>query len=130
MKNKIKLFVAVFLLLAIAQTGVMAASIYSGNFQGSTSSSWGYVVNPSVNIVKDNAISMFAVDWKYSNQSNHKQWFRLVNSNGDDRGSGLVNYLSTDTIDTSAQMNFYYWLQSKRESIFNPTTYVEGTWAL
>lgn len=128
MKNGIKYLI--FALLIAGVIGTSANAMNSFGFAGSAASGWAYVTNPSTNYLKDNGNGNFAVGWTYSNQSSHKMWFRLVNSDGASRGSGCLSYLSTAAISTSASRGYYYWLQAKREYIVDPSTYVSGTWSL
>jgi len=127
MKKVIKLFVAAFLLLGISKA--YAFSIYSGPFSGSATSSWAYVTNPGTNIVKDNDYSGVSVNWQTSNQSSHRMWFRQVNSNQENKGSALLDYKTVKTFASTAEQNHYYWLQARRENIWDPATYVTGVWA-
>lgn len=70
------------------------------------------------------------VDWNYSSEESHKEWFKVVNSNGDSRSdSMLLNYLSSKNIpESGCSYNYYYYLMARREHILNPRTTVTGKW--
>ena len=102
---------------------------YANKFEGSVSWTYGDV---SGYVTKTTSTSTrAAVNWYYTDEQDHKQWFRIVNSNGAKRGEVLVsscdgmNHLFTNSNTTQ---NYIYKLQSKREHIINPTTHIKGTW--
>lgn len=68
------------------------------------------------------------VDWQASTKSNHKQWFKLVNSENQDRGEAIFSFLGKKKFSTTAKKGHNYWLMSKREHIGNPITQVVGIW--
>lgn len=71
------------------------------------------------------------IQWTYSSASSHKEWFRMVNSDGYVRGIDLLlNYKTSGFLTelSSATKGYYYYLQAKREHIIDPTTNVRGTW--
>lgn len=97
------------------------------DFSGSASFSAGRV---SASNTKTNTSYNSVVNWKTSDQGTHKMWFRIRNSNEDLRGSVLIGgtgYGDT-TFETDCKNGYYYYLWANREHIFNPTTYVTGTW--
>lgn len=126
MKKNLKFIVLALLVVVSAGTSVKAAT---AGFSGSAGSAWSYVTNPAA---YDNTKALgnkyTGVNWQYSNQGSHKMWFRVVNSNGEEKGKYLYQGLGSDAFATSAQQNYYYWLQSKRENSNTPA-YITGVWA-
>lgn len=71
------------------------------------------------------------IKWESSTESSHKEWFRVVNSGSEARSDEfLFNYLDENFIDeyTSCKRGYSYYLQARREHLFNPSTTVKGTW--
>lgn len=133
MKMKNKIICLVFLVLIFASislsvnaTTVEPANLLNKSFEGRVDHNWGYVTTESC--VRTNTGDAY-VNWKKSSQSTrHNMWFRTVNSNGEARGEGLLEYLSKGGYPTSAEKNHYYWLQSRRENSVDPVTTVSGSW--
>lgn len=98
------------------------------NFSISANNLWAEnIYNPSSTKNFGNRYS--AVNWKTSNKTNHKMWFR-VRAVSDDtiKGSGLLNYLTTGAFLTNNESNSEYYLQAKRENLLDPLTVVTGSW--
>lgn len=131
MKNsKRKIVYSLFALLIMlgVTLGVNATETRAiKNFNGTVNHNWGYV---SIgDNVKDNTRNYSVVNWDTSSQAGaHNMWFRVVNSNGADRGSTLVPYLQRVEFATNAEYNHYYYLQARRENSVDPSTSVSGSW--
>lgn len=103
-----------------------ARADYKG-FAGSTKYSYEKVGTENA---KNNYQYLAGVNWTESDHSNHKEWFQIRNSNGEDRGTVLINRPNTGVVyfDTTAKYGYDYTLWASREHIINPSTYVKGTW--
>lgn len=79
---------------------------------------------------KNNNEYLAGVNWKTSDRSGHKMWFRIKNSNGEERGRILINRPGNGVsyFDTTGRNGYYYWLYANREHLGNPSSYVTGTW--
>ena len=134
MRKKITYVVfALFLFLSIAScvyatdTPVVLAT-ENENFAATTNNVW---VQASVG---DRVKSWIhagntKVNWKFSSQTNrHNQYFRIVNSNGEERGHALISYLDNTSFESYAEASHYYYLQTRRENSVDPMTTVSGTW--
>lgn len=89
-----------------------------------------YSAKSSANVKSDNVLQAY-VNWQSSNESSHKEWFQMVNSNNDIRSeSKLFLYLSEGSIPEydSCKATYYYYLRARREHIINPSTTVKGVW--
>lgn len=130
-KRKEKVMKKIFSIVAILAIAVVVSAIdvqadYAG-FAGSAGFSPTMV---STQNTKNNYQYLSGVRWDRSSHSNHKMWFRVRNSNGEERGSILVNRPDQVTyfFDTDCKYGYYYWLYANREHLINPSTYVEGVW--
>lgn len=127
MKKKKVLPLCLAALLCVSTFGVTKTNAAdSTNFNIQTASSWGEEVDPSA---KEASNLIGYVNWTRSNQSSHKEWFRLVNSNGALRSyEKLFSYKTSGNLtELETQVGYYYYLQAKREHLGNPKTTVEGT---
>lgn len=121
---------AIFALVVMGYVGTSVSATISQNFAGSTDSNWHYVVDNSKHFTKDNNVQYAAVNWTGSNKENHKLWFRVVNSVGEEKGKANFNYLTSGTFGVNAVKGLDYYLQARREFIIDPSTYVSGNWAI
>ncbi len=117
-------FVTVFLFCMISN----ASAITKTSFSIETGASWAKDIASTAHKIEGNHFS--AIEWTYSNKASHKMWFRVTDDFGKVRGSGLLNYLSTDAFQTNLKYydNLNYVLEAKREHITNPRTLVKGRW--
>lgn len=132
MKKNIKYFILIALLVGGVGTMLRVSAAQTNNFSGSVGGgSWVFVVSPETlpQFIKDSNNSATAVRWDYSSVSNINMWFRIVNSNVENRGESLLSYLETKAWTTSASQGYYYWLQAKRENFFDGSSYIYGAWA-
>lgn len=121
-------FILLLVNIAISVNAAEERSLLPKSFSGRVGSTWGYVTSED-NIRQSGGTKTY-VNWKKSSQSGrHNMWFRTVNSNGADRGSGLLEYLADSSYETTAVNNHYYYLQSRRENSVDPETTVSGTWS-
>lgn len=97
------------------------------NFSGSAGYNYKKVGTENA---KNNYQYLAGVNWTYSEKENHKEWFQIRNSNGEGRGTVLINRPNTgiEYFDTTAKYGYDYTLWASREHIINPSTYVSGTW--
>ena len=78
---------------------------------------------------KEDKNSFSVVNWYSSSQKNsHNMWYRVVNSNYQQKAIALISYKSRVEIQTTAQKGYYYGLQARRENSVDPVTKVTGTW--
>lgn len=124
MKKTIGLFLTVLVVTMMSIVNVKAN--YNG-FGGSAGFTYAQVSSQNT---KDNYQYLAGINWTYSSYSNHKMWFQIRNSNGDNRGEKLLSGTSSNTVyfNTTAEYGHYYYLYAHREHIVNPSTYVSGTW--
>lgn len=117
-------FAAVFLFCMISN----ASAITMTDFSIETGASWAKDIASTAKKIEGNHFS--GVKWTYSNKSSHKMWFRVTDGFGTVRGSGLLNYLSSDAFQTNLKYDddLNYVLEAKREHITNPRTLVKGKW--
>lgn len=120
-KNKIKAVVTA----GVLSLSLMPNSILAASFSGSAASSW---QNVSTITKKDNTSYNTTVNWTYSSEPSHKQWFAMDKSTGGSMGSILLNYKTSKSFRTDGTKGSSYILRSKREHLGNPTTSVSGTW--
>ena len=131
MKNIKRKIIGLSFLFVLALSlclGVNAAVTprYKSDYRGTVNHNWGYCTTG--NNFK-NTTGGTVINWQYSSQSGaHNMWYRAVNSNGADRGSVLMSYLSSVEFSSSTQWNYYYYLQARRENSVDPTTTVSGYW--
>lgn len=128
--NKVKraLISCAIIVTLLTVVGFTNASATYEFFQGSAGFSAAKVgdANP-----KQNYEYLSGVQWDYSDHSGHKMWFRIKNSNKENRGSilinrpaeGVKNYLETD-----CKFGYNYYLYANREHWGNPSTFVRGYW--
>lgn len=126
MKRKKSLPLMLAALMLVSAFGTMktrAADVTNFNIQ--TGVSWKSEDDPSVK-ESDNLTGY--VNWQSSSRSSHKEWFRLVNSNGYLRSyEKLFSYKTNGNLsEIQTEVGYYYYLQAKRENIVDPTTTVEG----
>lgn len=122
------LFILLFVSSIVLATDAEPTNLFPSGFSGRVDSSWGYVTN---NYLKDSGEGYATVLWKKSSQSSaHNMWFRVVNSNGAERGKSLLNYLTSKDFNTSTTYNYNYWLQARRENSVDPATTISGSWNL
>lgn len=116
-----------FLVISSLVGGVFVtnAKAYYTSFGGSAGYTYQTISSPNQ---KNDDLNQAYVIWEYSDKGSHKEWFRVVNSNGDPRGKALFNYLSRGYISTTTVKGYAYYLQASREHITNPSTYVSGRW--
>lgn len=125
MKNKLKF--VVFAVLVFLSVG-MTSKAYVKNFSGTVNYQWGYVTASNASNNK-NTSGYSVVNWSSSSQPGaHNMWFRIVNSNGENRGTVMIGYLTRVEFESSASVGYNYWLQSRRENSVDPYTTVSGTW--
>ena len=79
---------------------------------------------------KNNHEYLAGVNWTSSDHSGHKMWFRIRNSNNEERGNILINRPGNGVkyLEVTTRYGYNYWLYANREHIINPSTYVQGTW--
>lgn len=125
MKKFLLSSVALVAVIAVV-TGINVRADYK-DFAGSAGFTQSRV---STSNTKNNNEYLAGVNWKESDHSGHKMWFRIKNSNGEERGRILINRPGNGVsyLDTTARNGFYYWLYANREHLGNPETYVKGTW--
>jgi len=126
MKKKLLVcLVFVLMLGTLLSTDVQA---YTQGFAGSAGSFWRLVGEANT---KDDDDDTAAVNWKTSNYQYHKMMFRIVNSDGDNRGQITIDRPNKGVkfFSTDAAQGYYYYLRAKREHYTNPSTYVTGFWA-
>ncbi len=135
-KTKFSLLVLSLVLLFILgiSTSIEAATKptdsvnYIRNFSGTADSLWTHVTTDDTNM-KNNTNSYSVVNWNSSSQkTSHNMWFRVVNSNNEDRGTVLIPYLQRVEFSSSATHQYLYWLLARRENGCDPATKVKGTW--
>lgn len=117
-------FVTVFLFCMISN----ASAITKTSFSIETGASWAKDIASTAHKIEGNHFS--AIEWTYSNKASHKMWFRVTDDFGKVRGSGLLNYLSTDAFQTNLKYddNLNYVLEAKREKSTGSKVTVSGTW--
>lgn len=100
---------------------------FKQEFGGTAGYDWAKV---SPRNTKTDSETYAAITWLESDHTDHKMWFRIVNSDGEDRGNILITRPSEtpNNFDTKAKEGYYYWLEAGREHIHNPITYVSGRW--
>jgi len=126
MKKKLLVcLVFVLMLGTLLSTDVLA---YTQEFAGSVGPAFRKVGDANT---KDDDSDQAAVNWKYSDRENHRMKFRIVNSNGSNRGGTTVYRPNTGVkfFNTSAQQGYHYYLRAARENVIDPFTYVSGYWA-
>lgn len=127
MKKNIFLVIVFIASFEIFIPKAKAADIVSFSFR--TNYSWMTNINNAPS-TKDSGNHFSAVKWTNSDKPNHKMWFRVVNSNGQQQGeAGLLNYLTTDAFKTNLTSGEKYYLQARRENFIDPVTTISGTWA-
>lgn len=120
------LFIILFFSSVVLATSPENRAFLRGNFSGRVNSSWGYL---SGNTVKCTLRNTAAVNWKTSSQSTaHNMYFRVVSSNGQDKGGRLFSYLENSTMTVDTTHDYEYYIQGRRENAVDPTTSVTGTW--
>lgn len=84
----------------------------------------------STSNTKNNNEYLAGVKWTDSDKSGHKMWFRIKNSNNEERGRILISRPgnSTKYFETTAKNGYMYWLYANREHVGNPAAYVKGVW--
>lgn len=117
----------VFVLLFVIGIGHGINAKYT-NFNivsGGNSFTRDYRVNTKTNTVKKSYVI-----WKKSNKKNHKQWFRVVDGNGKIKLSMRLSNVSTKAVSgkSTTENKKKYYIESKRENLFDPATTVSGTW--
>lgn len=124
--KKVVLSGIVLLTVIAVTTGINARADYK-EFSGSAGFGQERV---SVSNKKNNNEYLAGVNWKTSDLSGHKMWFRIKNSNGEERGRILINRPGNGVkyLETSAKNGYLYWLYANREHFGNPAAYVTGTW--
>ena len=132
MKNTKKLrFVSMLSLLGIFMSAsfIQAASpatLQGGGFDGNAP--YGYV-DVSGLYLKTDGYNQAKVNWVGTNGGNHRMWFRVVNSDGENKGSSLFNHPADGWIhNTTSLKNRVYKLESQRQSRGDPLTHVWGNW--
>lgn len=132
MKTKTKSLILALLFLIVISIGLNVSAVearYIRDFNGVADSLWARVTDKNTKNMKDNTRTYAVVNWDYSSQKGaHNMWFRVVNSNNEDRGTTLVPYLERKEFSTSATHTHYYWLLARRENGVDPETRVKGTW--
>ncbi|HET6784941.1 MAG TPA: hypothetical protein VFH18_02830 [Erysipelotrichaceae bacterium] len=125
MKRK-SLILSIFALMFIS---ILTTNVFADykSFGGSAGFLYATVSSPNA---KNNTDPNAGIKWNYSSYSNHKMWFRIINSDGSARGSVLLTTTSSTTqyFATTATNGYDYTLQAHRENIIDPSTYVSGTW--
>lgn len=125
MKNSLKF--VVFAVLVFLSVGITSKA-YVNNFSGTVNYQWGYVTGTNAPNTKD-AATYSVVNWSSSSQSgSHNMWFRIVNSNGENRGTIMIGYLTRVEFESTASVGYNYWLQARRENSVDPYTTVSGSW--
>ncbi len=124
MKNLIKCVCMLGILVVAMSTNVYAD--YKG-FDITAGFTWEQ--DPNYN-AKNNNEYLMGIKWTESGAGTHKEWFRVVNSNSEQKAIGLLDYPSQNVVflETTAKNGYYYYLQAHREHIINPRTQVRGTW--
>lgn len=122
------LFVLVILVGMAAVVTVNASSRVVQTYEISANSNWAddkmMFSNP-----KEDKNSFSVVNWYSSSQKNsHNMWYRVVNSNYQQKAIALISYKSRVEIQTTAQKGYYYGIQARRENSVDPVTKVTGTW--
>lgn len=126
MKKKKVLSLVLGALMCVSAFGTMRTSAKDvTNFSITTGVTWKTTANPST---KQDSGSTGYVNWQSSDKSSHKEWFRLVNSNGYLRSYEVcISYKSNSNLsEIETQYGYYYYLQAKRENLIDPTTTVTG----
>ncbi|WP_423363958.1 hypothetical protein [Mycoplasma sp. P36-A1] len=122
-KYKNLVFMSFLLVLALMFSAKVDAKVQS--FTATTGSTWAYASSRNT---KSDTLKTAWVHWQSSSKSKHKQWFRVVNSDGAVRGESLLNYLQNKTFSTTQKKGYYAWLKTKREHMIDPITKVSGRW--
>lgn len=104
------------------------AAYNNTDFNGIVGYAYGYVSNSGV--TKLNSFLNFTVNWKTSNPDQNTLYFKMVNSNGANRGSKKVTSKGKHTISATsdAWQGYSYWLMASRQHIIDPQTRVTGIW--
>lgn len=86
-----------------------------------------YYYDSSNVMKKTDKLNTATVRWYTTSDNNHNEWFRVINSNGEEKGwtfiKGKGNY---KIFNVTCQQNYNYWLQARRENIWDPWTTVKG----
>ena len=125
-----KIFHSVSALALIGLFAVATIDVSAAQTGFSIKANSSYSAKSSVNVKSDNVLQAY-VNWQSSNESSHKEWFQMVNTNNDIRSeSKLFLYLSEGSIPeySSTKNGYYYYLRARREHIINPSTTVKGVW--
>ena len=116
-------FIGVFCLMTMNHVG----AVNYVDFGGSVDVDYRVVSSP---YKKADTYNWAVVKWNYSNQHSHTMWFKVVDPNGARAGSSLFEYKESKGFSTSGTykgMNCR--LYAGRENLWDPWTYVSGTWA-
>ena len=128
MKKGIILFSIVAISIALLANAVSAQTRVVQTYDITANSNWTTELLPFSNW-KDNYTNYSVVNWYSSSQKgSHNMWYRVVNSNKEDRGNVLISYLSRVKFQSNTSHGYYYALQARRENAVDPTTRVTGTW--
>ncbi len=124
--KKFLIVTSLLALVLVVSAGINVRADYLG-FAGTAPSSW---TNVSQLNGKNNNEYLAGVNWKTSQYSGHRMWFRIVNAEGQDRGKVLIERPGNGVkyLRTTASNGYVYRLQAKRENLWDPKTYITGTW--
>ena len=130
MKNRKSIFklFGILVILALCMGSTVSAS-YSNDFSGSAPSSYRDMSDYVTKVTSTD--TKIGVNWNYTDEGSHREWFRVVNSDGAVRGQMRID--SCDGVnhpfsDSSTVYSYYYKLQARRENPIDPNTHVSGTW--
>lgn len=130
MKNRKSIFklFGILVILALCMGSTVSAS-YSNGFSGSAGYGYQDMSDYVTKVTSDDV--KIGVNWNYTDEGDHKEWFNVVNNNGESRGKMLIESCDGENHPFSLSSTVYsynYKLQAGREHIIDPTTYVSGTW--
>lgn len=121
-------FVAMFVFTSYvsANDSVSVSPHGMSKFSGSADWYWQIV---TVSKEKEDSLCTSVVQWTYSSDQNwHKMHFKVVNDNGEFKGSEKFNYLQYRDFPTTAVKGYRYSLAISREFIEQSLVTVSGNW--
>lgn len=131
MKKQLKYSIFLFLVILGVALSVNASGVepkYIWNYSITAKHNWVAADEMNGN-TKTNDNNFSVVNWTKSTQSgSHNMWYRVVNSNASVRAVELIPYKSRREMPSTAQRNYYYYLEGRRENAVDPRTTVKGTW--